>query len=120
MFEIVFYESASGRSQIDDFIKDLDQRAETDKTAKMELKQILFYLDLLAQGGKIIGTNYAKQLDGPIWELTPGNNRILFFAWTGRRFVLLHQFRKKTQKTPRREIDQAKREMTDWMRRNQK
>ena len=48
-----------------------NQRAETDKTAKMELKQILFFLDLLAQGGKLIGTKYAKQLEGPIWELTP-------------------------------------------------
>jgi len=120
VYEIVYYESANGKSQIDDFVKDLDERAEKDKTARIELNQILLHLDLLAEGGKIIGTKYAKQLDGSIWELTPGNNRILFFAWTGKRFVLLHQFRKKTSKTPRREIDQAKREMADWLQRNPK
>ncbi|WP_406041744.1 type II toxin-antitoxin system RelE/ParE family toxin [Succinimonas sp.] len=29
-------------------------------------------------------------------------------------YVLLHQFRKKTQKTPRCEIDKAKSERDDW------
>ena len=120
MYEIVYYESASGKSQIDDFIQNLDERAGNNKTARIELGQIFFHLDLLAEGGKRIGTKYAKQVDGQIWELTPGNNRILFFAWTGKRFVLLHQFRKKTSKTPRQEIDQANREMADWLQRNPK
>ena len=30
-------------------------------------------------------------------------------------FVLLHQFRKKTQKTPKREIEKAKRERDDYL-----
>ncbi|MCR5197101.1 MAG: type II toxin-antitoxin system RelE/ParE family toxin [Pseudobutyrivibrio sp.] len=34
------------------------------------------------------------------------------------RFVLLHQFVKKTQKTPRREIEQAKRELRDFLERS--
>ena len=33
-----------------------------------------------------------------IWELRPGNNRVFYFCWRGDRFVLLHQFRKKSQK----------------------
>ena len=32
-------------------------------------------------------------------------------------FVLLHHFLKKTQKTPKREIDKAKRELEDFKRR---
>ena len=32
-------------------------------------------------------------------------------------FVLLHHFVKKTQKTPKREIEQAKRELADWIER---
>ncbi|WP_442857321.1 type II toxin-antitoxin system RelE/ParE family toxin [Butyrivibrio sp. TB] len=32
--------------------------------------------------------------------------------------MLLHQFVKKTQKTPKREIDQAKRELTDYLERS--
>ena len=34
-------------------------------------------------------------------------------AWLGGSFVLLHHFAKKTQKTPRREIEKAKRELKD-------
>ena len=48
-----------------------------------------------------------------IWELRPLRNRILFVAWFDGSFVLLHHFVKKTQKTPRREIEKAKRELKD-------
>ena len=34
-------------------------------------------------------------------------------AWLDGSFVLLHHFVKKTQKTPRREIEKAKRELKD-------
>ena len=40
-------------------------------------------------------------------------DRILFVAWLDGSFVLLHHFVKKTQKTPRREIEKAKRELQD-------
>lgn len=48
-------------------------------------------------------------------ELRPGNNRVFYFCWRGDRFVLLHQFRKRSQKTPRREIERAKAERDDWL-----
>ena len=54
-----------------------------------------------------------KHLEGEIWELRPLRDRILFVAWLDGSFVLLHHFVKKTQKTPRREIDKAKRELKD-------
>ena len=38
----------------------------------------------------------------------------------GRRYVLLHQFVKKTQKTPAREIEKAKRELADIIERGLK
>ena len=34
------------------------------------------------------------------------------------KFILLHQFQKKTQKTPKREIEQAKRELADYYERS--
>lgn len=41
--------------------------------------------------------------------------RSYFFAgYVDGSFVLLHQFMKKTQKTPRREIEQAKLELQDF------
>ena len=44
-------------------------------------------------------------------------DRILFAAVVGGRFVLLHTFMKQTQKTPAREIAQAKRELADFIER---
>ena len=59
-----------------------------------------------------------KHLDGEIWELRPLRDRILFAGVVGGKFVLLHQFLKKTQKTPKREIEQAKKELEDYLERS--
>ena len=63
--------------------------------------------------------NITKHIDDDIWELRPGNNRVLYFYFKNDTFVLLHQFRKKTQKTPKREIDKAKAERDDYLARKE-
>lgn len=50
-------------------------------------------------------------------ELRPLRDRILFVGWVNGSYVLFHHFMKKTQKTPTREIEQAKRELADLMER---
>jgi len=50
-----------------------------------------------------------------IWELRPINGRILFAGWVNGSFILLHHFMKKTQKTPRKEIDKAKQELNNMI-----
>ncbi|HHF3534196.1 type II toxin-antitoxin system RelE/ParE family toxin [Haemophilus influenzae] len=52
-------------------------------------------------------------LDGEIWELSPIRDRILFARLMDGRFVLLHQFMKKTQKTPKREIQTAQQRLSE-------
>ncbi|MDO5564964.1 MAG: type II toxin-antitoxin system RelE/ParE family toxin [Eubacteriales bacterium] len=76
---------------------------------------IEFYED---KNGKsqIFCTDVAHQIDGDIWELIPGKNRIFYFK--DNKFVLLHQFVKKTNKTPTREIEKAKNERDDYIKRN--
>lgn len=59
------------------------------------------------------GQPYFKHLDAEIWDLRPLQDRILSVAWLDGSFVLLHHFVKKTQKTPRRGIEKAKRELQD-------
>lgn len=65
--------------------------------------------------GQQINKNFIDKVNEKynIWELRPGSNRVLFVAWFEGKFVLLHAFPKKTQKTPKREIDQAIREVID-------
>ena len=52
-----------------------------------------------------------KHIEGKLWELREESNtniyRILYVFFTGKRIILLHGFTKKTQKTPRREIELA-------------
>jgi phage-related protein len=56
---------------------------------------------------------YIKHIEGPIWEMRlrgrDGLARALYVTATGRRVVILRVFTKKTQKTPRREIELARR-----------
>jgi phage-related protein len=55
---------------------------------------------------------YIKHIEGPIWEMRlrgrDGIARALYVTATGRRVVILRLFTKKTQKTPRREIELAR------------
>ena len=56
---------------------------------------------------------YIKHLEGRIWEMRlrgrDGIARALYVTATGKRLVILRVFTKKTQKTPRREIELARR-----------
>jgi len=54
---------------------------------------------------------YVKHLQGPLWEMRlkgrDGIARALYVTAIGRRLVVVRAFVKKTQKTPRREIELA-------------
>ena len=54
---------------------------------------------------------YVKHIEGKIWEMRlkdrDGIARSLYMAATGRRVAVLRTFIKKTEKTPRREIEIA-------------
>lgn len=76
------------------------------------------YVKILSEFGISCGEPYIKHLDGDIWELRPMKDRILFAGHLGDSFVLLHHFVKKTQKTPVREIEKAKREFKDFIERS--
>lgn len=115
MFNIEFYSTADGVSELWHFLDDLQKKAVTNKDARIQHKQITQYIQLLEDHGTRLGEPVTKHLEEDIWELRPGNNRVLFFYHKDNTYVLLHQFRKKTQKTPRREIRKAKAERDDWI-----
>ena len=115
MFNVEFYETQDGKSQIWEFLEDLRIKAATSKDARIQHKQASLYIELLQQNGTRLNENIAKHLEDGIWELRPGINRVFYFFFQDNTFVLLHQFRKKTQKTPKREIEKAKRERDDYL-----
>lgn len=118
MFDIEFYEDARGYSDIKEFIMHLREKSATNKDARINFNKVVAYLDILEEMGTRIGEPVTKHLDGEIWELRPLSNRILYAFYDGNTFLLLHHFIKKTQKTPSREIEKAKRELEDYKRRN--
>lgn len=120
MNDIIFYQDGTGKSELLEFIKDLDKRAVTSKSERVMLKQIRFHINILEMNGTRAGEPYVKHIQDEVWEIRPGNNRILFFAWIDNKIVLLHQFRKTTKKTPKSEVEKAHREILDWKERNDK
>ena len=111
MHTIHFYKDKDGKSPVADYIRELARRS--DKDSRIKLHKIQDYINALSEYGLQLREPYIKHLDGDIWELRPIRDRILFVAWHKGSFVLLHSFIKKTQKTPAREIEQAKRELAD-------
>lgn len=119
MYKIEFYEKQNGESDVWDFLESLRIKSETNKDARIQYKQIVFYIDLLAQSGTNLPSNITKHIEEDIWELRPGNNRVFYFYYNQQEYVLLHHFRKKSQKTPKREIIRAKAERDDYLRRKE-
>ena len=119
MYNIEFQEDSNGRSELWEFLESLRVKAATNKDARIQYKQISLYIQLLEDNGTRLNENITKHLDDDIWELRPGNNRVLYFYFQNDTFVLLHQFRKKTQKTPKREIERAKAERDDCLARKE-
>jgi phage-related protein len=74
---------------------------------------------LLKDYGVLLKEPYTRQIKGKIRELRvtdkAGKIRVLYFAFTGRRIILLHGFIKKTEKTPLSEIETAEKRMNDFI-----
>jgi phage-related protein len=79
VFNIEFYSNSKGVSELWDFLEDLQERAVSNKDARIQHKQIAQYIQLLADHGTRLGEKITKHLEEDIWELRPGNNRVLFF-----------------------------------------
>ena len=103
MFEIIYHKLANGDKPVKLFIDKLD--------SKLKVK-MMFSVKLLKELGFKLREPYSKHLEDGIFELRAqsGNNisRVLYFFFVGNKIILTHGFIKKTQKTPREEIDKAK------------
>ena len=66
MFNIDFYRTAQGFSDIENFLDDLEKRAATNKDARIQHKQVAQYIQFLADHGTRLGENITKHLDDDI------------------------------------------------------
>ena len=114
-YKIEFYQNVSGYSPVWEFLESLRTKSVSNKDARIQYKQATLHIQLLEDNGTHLPENIAKHIENDIWELRPGNNRIFYFYHKDNTYVLLHSFRKKTQKTPKREIILAKAERDDYL-----
>ena len=109
---IVMYRKSDGTSPVQEFIASLDD--------KMQAK-VIRAIDMLEQRGSQLRVPISKELDEGIFErrisLAGNATRILYFFVIGNMAVLTNGFIKKTMKTPRYEIERAKRYRAEYLRR---
>lgn len=111
MHKIYFYEDKNGSSPVYEYIKQLSTNQ--NKNNRINFSKINDYIQMLSRNGAKVGEPYVKHIEDEIWELRPIKNRIFFASWKNNGFILLHYFHKKTKKTPKREIEQAKKNLKE-------
>ena len=113
-FQVLFYEKENGVAPAEEYINSLDD--------KMSAK-VYRLLIMISKNGPDLREPYSKLLEDGIFELRAqiGSDlsRVLYFFMTGRRVVITHGFTKKTQKTPRSEINKAKTYRKEYLEREE-
>lgn len=118
MYEVVVYETSAGVKPVEKYIRSLLKAHKEDNIITIKAM-----LDDFRQLGFEINKKYKgsiKHIRDKIYELRPKPSRIFFFYFMDNKFVLLHAFEKKCNKTPDDEIAKAEREMKDFIKRNEK
>ncbi len=102
-FEVLFFTLPDGSCPIKDFLDSLNP--------KMQAKAYSL-LEILAESGSDLREPYSKPLGDGIFELrvriSTDITRVLYFFYIGRRIIVTNGFVKKTQKTPKSEMEKAK------------
>ena len=111
-WRVKVYQSPNGEKPVDKFIKSLDANTQ---------QKFLRMLDYLSEFGLEGVYQHTKKLKGtPLWELRilgATSIRIFYTIFTGKVFLLLHGFKKKSQKTPVKEISTALKRLDEYQKR---
>jgi phage-related protein len=110
---IINYRDPRGRVPVEEYLDSLPIR---------DRARVLREIELLEEYGPSLRMPHARHLHGKLWELRidtrPSSYRVLYAAAVERKFVLLHLFTKKSEKTPASEIEIAERRLADYLARS--
>jgi len=107
-YNIEFYQDNKRNFPVVDFIESVSEQ---------EKAKIVWVIDLLSLTGPNITMPHAKHIEKQLWELRPKSIRILYLMHKNS-FVLLHAFKKKTQKLPAHEKEIALKRMEIYLKRS--
>lgn len=104
VWQIRDLQTNSGKKIIESFISNQEKKTKT-KIVRMILA--------LGKYGPFLGMPYSKKIDKNLWELRISGKEVIRVFYTVRKdeIILLHIFKKKTQKTPPKEIELAKKRL---------
>ena len=112
MWNVEFYEKDNGEIPVRDFLKSLEP--------KMRAKAVK-EIEILEELGIALREPYSKPVQDGIFELriqfSGDIARVFYFFVIENRVILTNGFIKKTQKTPKREIEKAQAYKVDYERR---
>jgi len=114
MWEVILYTTENSNSPVGDFISSLPHKEEA---------KVFREIDLLQQKGIYLNFPHSSDIEGykGLRELrirfSSNNIRIIYFLHIKNTFVLLHGFRKKTQRLPKKELEIAIIRMKDYLKR---
>lgn len=108
-WNIEYYSTSSGTEPIQEFIDNLEE---------IQKSKVYNSLELLAEFGPMLRMPHTKKVIGtPLWELRvlgQASTRFFYVAIAQQTFLILHGFKKKKQKTPKKEIDIALVRLKDY------
>ena len=109
---VVYYETRGNRIPVKEFINSLD------KKTRAKILKIFNYIKYSGIGSVL---PYIKKLKGtPLWEiriLGKTNVRIFYILAKRNTILILHGYVKKTEKTPKKEINTALNRLKIWKKR---
>ena len=105
---IEFYKTENDKSPVEEWLESIPELA---------LAKIVRNMQLLREFNLTLKEPYIKPLGDKLYEIRAkdphGIYRVIYFAYTDKRFMMLHGFTKKTQKTPPKELKLAKKRMEE-------
>ncbi len=112
MFELEFYRLPNGNAPVEDFLNSLDK--------KMRVKA-LHGLSILEEFGNTLREPHSKPIGNGLFELrikfASDISRIFYFFVVDNKIILTNGFIKKSAKTPKAEIELAKKYKADYEKR---
>src|SRR4051812_42131649 len=97
--DVRYYRTAAGNSPVEDYVECLDAQTQA---------KILAMLMTIEKHGLSGAGVVARHIAGKVWELKPGNQRLFYVVIDGPTLVIVHAYKKQSQKAPKQEIETAK------------
>lgn len=112
MFDIEFYQLPTGEKPVEEFLSSLDK--------KMRVKA-LHSISILEEYGNSLREPHSKSMGDGLFELrikfSSDISRIFYFFVVDNKIILTNGFIKKTMRTPKAEIELARKYKADYERR---